>query len=127
MVTTNTLTKSFKDFALCLHNSELTCDDYSMDRHIKARIVFSRLYYACFHKALENYPSIRDSRQGQKHKRLIESLKRSDNPEDIAILPLIEKLQDLRVWADYEYNNTLYESAGVTAIGYIIYQINLQL
>ncbi|MCT7576435.1 hypothetical protein ACOTVZ_02810 [Aliarcobacter butzleri] len=117
----NTLTPIFKDFAECVNNSK----ECNSDPYIKARIVLSRLYYACFHKGLEDFSNIRNSSEGKKHQRLIEGLTASTKPEHKQLLNLILKLKDLRIWADYDYSDETYKNANPSNLGYYIYQICL--
>ena len=122
----NTLTDLFYEFSVCLNTDGLACNgSYTLNTHAKARILLSRLYYAVFHKVLEDFSHIRTSRQGQKHKRMIEALQASSNPDHRAILILVQKLQDLRIWADYEHTNTIYDSASPAGLGYYFYQMDL--
>lgn len=121
---TNTLTPLFKDFAECINATSLSCQDYNIDTYTKARIVFGRLYYACFHKGLEDFPSIRTSTKGKKHQRLIKALEDSTNPNHQGLYDLITKLNDLRIWADYDYTNDIYRNARPAGLGYYIYQAN---
>lgn len=123
----NNLTNLFKDFAVCLNQNGLNCDNYSLDTYAKARIILSRLYYACYHKSLEDFNSLRISTNGQKHKKLIQELKNSSLEKHKNMLPLIEKLQDLRIWADYDYTNNFYSSYRMSNLGYYIYQVEQQL
>lgn len=117
----NTLTPIFKDFAECVNSSK----ECNSDPYIKARIVLSRLYYACFHKGLEDFSDIRNSSEGKKHQRLIEALTASTKPEHKQLLKLILKLKDLRIWADYDYSDKIYKNANPSNLGYYIYQICL--
>ena len=127
MMYSNNLTDLFKDFAICLHKSGLECDSYKLDTYGKARIVLSRLYYACYHKGLEDFSTLRTSSVGQKHSKLIQELQDSNLEKHKQLLPLIQKLQDLRVWADYDQENNFYTNYSESNLGYYIYQVNLQL
>jgi len=122
-VHTNTLTDVFKDFATCINATELKCGEYSLGTYAKARIVLSRLYYACFHKGLEDFPRLRNSPQGKKHKDLIEALRNSTEVKHQELLPVIEILKDLRVWADYDHSNTFFQRSTITSLEYYIYQV----
>lgn len=124
MAHNNTLTNTFKDFAQCLNSSQIQCSDYKIDSFTKARIILSRLYYACFHKGLEYFESLRTSKSGNKHKRLKELLSSSKTPEHQALYNLICKLYDLRIWADYEYSNEIFTNAKPANIGYYMFQVN---
>lgn len=123
MATRNTLIDTFKDFAICLNKSSISCNNYSLGTIDKHRIVFSRLYYACFHKGLDYFPLLRSSTNGKKHKTLIDKLKASSDPVHMKLLPLIQKLHDLRVWADYNDDNQELKNFSNPNIAYYIYQI----
>jgi hypothetical protein len=127
MIHSITLTDLFKDFAKCLNKNGLQCSDYSISTHGQARIVLGRLYYACYHKGLEDFIDLRTSSTGKKHSELIKKLKASSLEKHKKLLPLIEKLQDLRVWADYEHDDTTYDNYPQSGLGYYIYQVNQQL
>ena len=127
MAYTNNLTDVFKDFAICLNKNGLECDEYKLDMYGKVRVVLSRLYYACYHKGLEDFSALRTSNVGQKHSKLIQKLKDSELEKHKKLLPLIEKLQDLRVWADYDQENNFYTNYPQSNIGYYIYQVNQHL
>ena len=116
----NTLTPIFKDFAECVNSSK----ECNSDPYIKARIVLSRLYYACFHKGLEDFSDIRNSSEDKKHQRLIEALTASTKPEHKQLLKLILKLKDLRIWADYNYIDEFYKNVKPSGVGYYIFQVN---
>ncbi|WP_066222629.1 hypothetical protein [Aliarcobacter cryaerophilus] len=116
----NTLSAIFKDFAECVNNSK----ECNQDAYLKARIVLSRLYYACFHKGLEDFSDLRNSTEGQKHKKLIKELTSSKKPEHQELLNLIIKLKDLRIWADYIHSDETYKSAKPAGTGYYIFQVN---
>lgn len=122
----NTLTTIFNDFAQCLNQTKIECESssYTMDPFTKARIILGRLYYACFHKGLEDFEILRNSRSGNKHKKLKEKLLDSSREDHQKLYELLLKLYDLRVWADYEYTNDIYQNATPANIGYYIFQIN---
>lgn len=127
MIHNNTLTDIFKEFAQCLNKTSLECTDntYKIDSYTKARIILGRLYYACFHKGLEDFSLIRTSTAGKKHIKLLEALEKSTKQEHKQLYSLISKLYDLRVWADYEYDNKIYTKANPSNLGYYIFQLNL--
>lgn len=124
MVHNNTLSNIFKDFAECLNIAKLECTNHNIDSFTKARIILSRLYYACFHKGLEYFESLRTSRVGGKHKKLKDLLSQSKIPEHQTLYSLICKLYDLRIWADYLYTNEFFTNAKPANIGYYMFQVN---
>lgn len=75
------------------------------DEEFFRRVLFNRLYYSLFHKYLELDDELRNSKV-KKHKAIKEKLKYSKN---IKFYLQFVKLQNLRIWADYRYDD--YEKA----------------
>lgn len=62
------------------------------------RIIFSRLYYALYHKFLQEDQEIRELSGPGQHAVMLEKLKRHDND----LYRVYAKLHSLRIWADYK-------------------------
>lgn len=62
------------------------------------RQFYSRLYYALYHKCLQQEPNLSQSETPNKHQ-IIENRLRSTND---VIYQLFRKLKSLRIWADYK-------------------------
>lgn len=75
------------------------------DEEFFRRVLFNRLYYSLFHKYLELDNELRSSSVKQ-HEAIKEKLKYSKN---IKFYLQFVKLQNLRIWADYRYDD--YEKA----------------
>ena len=75
------------------------------DEEFFRRVLFNRLYYSLFHKYLELDDELRNSNV-KKHEAIKEKLKYSKN---IKFYLQFVKLQNLRIWADYRYDD--YEKA----------------
>lgn len=122
---TNVLTPVFKDFAINLNSHDLKDTSYKLPTYTKYRIVISRLYYSLFHKALENFPSIRNDKEGKKHSRTLDALFSSADPNHKTMHTLLSELKDLREWADYDHDDSQFTKAFPNPnIGYYIYRVN---
>ena len=88
------LAKQFQKFADDLASEKINVEDKVLLR----RIIFSRYYYALFHKYFAIDPELANSTEGQKHKQIKEKLKKTNKK----FYNIFIKLQNLRIWADYK-------------------------
>ena len=72
---------------------------FSQDHDFFARQFFSRLYYALFHKCLEQNQELANSEASNKHEIIEKKLQQSNNDK---VYQLFKSLKFLRVWADYQ-------------------------
>jgi len=65
------------------------------------RIIFSRYYYALYHKYLAHDEKLSKSTASGKHETIIKKLKSSPQRDCKKLFQFFIKLKNLRVWADY--------------------------
>ncbi|MFZ2968878.1 MAG: hypothetical protein WA080_07480 [Sulfuricurvum sp.] len=65
------------------------------------RIIFSRFYYALYHKYLAHDSTLSNSTASGKHETISQKIK---NCKDDKLYQVFLKLKTLRVWADYSLN-----------------------
>ena len=67
------------------------------------RVRINRLYYALYHRIMEELPDLQVSTGGEKHKQIEERLARhASNEHTNRVYQHFRDLKTLRVWADYE-------------------------
>ncbi len=65
------------------------------------RIIFSRFYYALYHKYLAHDSALSSSTAANKHDTIVQKIQRCKDPK---LAQVFLKLKTLRVWADYSLN-----------------------
>jgi hypothetical protein len=65
------------------------------------RIIFSRFYYALYHKYLAHDSALSRSTGANKHDAIVQKIQRCN---DLKLAQVFLKLKALRVWADYRLN-----------------------
>ena len=96
---TNELYQDFNTFAYELFNKKDELNCIKNNDILLKRICFHKLYYALYHKLLPlaNVPE----RAPNKHQLLQDIIKQKRKD----LFPILKKMYDLRIWADYKYNN----------------------
>lgn len=72
----------------------------SLNKEQLSRAIFSRLYYALYHKYLAHDSTLKDAHYGKKHEIIQDSLSRDNYPHKIK--QIYKKMYKLRLWADYD-------------------------
>jgi uncharacterized membrane protein len=96
------LANQFNDFAYQLINHHLVVNDRIIsiqDEIFFKRIVFSRYYYALYHKYLEHNSTLSASSGTNIHSSIRNNIQ---NKGDAKLKQVFLKLRTLRTWADYE-------------------------
>lgn len=94
------LSKQFSAFSFELSNINLI----NINDETKTRAIINRLYYALFHRILPEIKELKNKSGSSQHDALYRALLiKAPNQE---ITNLFSKLKALRVWADYEINNS---------------------
>ena len=91
-------------FQLITHHSNIDDKVVSIkDEVFLRRIIFSRYYYALYHKYLEHDRVLSQNTGAGKHDVILQKIKRCEDPK---LLQVFSKLKTLRVWADYNLDDT---------------------
>lgn len=101
------LANKFNSFAYELLSNEINCKNCSSsisDDILFRRIIFSRYYYALYHKCLAYDDQLSQSTIAGKHQAIIEKIKKKN---DTKLIQTYLKLYNLRVWADYQLDNDI--------------------
>jgi len=96
------LANQFNDFAYQLINHHLVLNDRIIsiqDEIFLKRIIFSRYYYALYHKYLEHNSTLSASSGTNIHSSIRNNIQ---NKGDTKLKQVFLKLRTLRMWADYE-------------------------
>lgn len=67
------------------------------------RVIFNKYYYALYHKYLAYDNDLRNKSGSSKHDAIRTKIKNCGDPK---LLQVFEKLLALRIWADYEVDNS---------------------
>jgi len=100
------LANQFNDFSFQLikNHSNINNKVVSIkDEIFLRRIIFSRYYYALYHKYLEHDKSLSMSTGAGKHDAILQKIKSCRDPK---LLQVFSKLKTLRIWADYSLDDT---------------------
>jgi len=98
------LAKQFNAFAYELVTKHTLIDHETtslQNETLLRRIIFSRFYYALYHKYLAHDSALSISTGANKHDAIVQKLQRCD---DTKFRIVFLKLKALRVWADYSLN-----------------------
>jgi len=86
--------------AFSFNTSDLKIDDVTDETMLRIRI--GRLYYALYHRIIQELPDVQMSTSGNKHSQIESHLaKGASNDHTRRIYQLFKDLKALRVWADY--------------------------
>ena len=100
------LANQFNDFSFQLikNHSNINNKVVSIkDEIFLRRIIFSRYYYALYHKYLEHDKSLSMSTGAGKHDAILQKIKLCRDPK---LFQVFLKLKTLRIWADYSLDDT---------------------
>lgn len=95
------LANQFNEFAyqLVIKHTSINSDITSIQNEVfLRRLIFSRYYYALYHKYLAHDSSLSNSSGAGKHETIVQKIKNCKDPK---LTQVFSKLKTLRVWADY--------------------------
>lgn len=97
-----------KDYSIELNNFSYNfglanISTFSISEETHKRIIVSKLYYALYHRILEELPSIQNSDGSNKHETIENILSKQANKGALYLRlhQLFRDLKGFRVWADY--------------------------
>ena len=78
--------------------------DFSISEETNKRITISKLYYALYHRILEELPNLQTSKGSNKHESIEKILDKQccNGNFYVTLAELFKDLKELRVWADYQ-------------------------
>ncbi len=87
----------------------LSCDDFLISQESQKRVTISKMYYALYHRILEELPILQTSKGSNKHEAIEKILEKQCNKGSFytKLFELFRDLKSLRVWADYEALNSI--------------------
>lgn len=100
------LANQLNDFSFQLINHHSNINDKVIsiqDEIFLRRVIFSRYYYALYHKYLAHDRTLSMSTGAGKHEVILNKIKNCGDPKFYSIF---SKLRELRVWADYNLDDT---------------------
>jgi len=100
------LAKQFNTFAFEIvqkHSSINTNITSLQDDFLLKRVVFNKYYYALYHKYLQYDKELREKSGSSKHDAILKKLQKN---KDKQLFLTYKKLQNLRVWADYQLTDS---------------------
>ena len=100
------LANQFNNFSFELINNHSDINDKIVsiqDEVFLRRVIFSRYYYALYHKYLAHDKALRVSTGAGKHDIILRKVKNCGDPK---LFQTFSKLKALRVWADYNLDDT---------------------
>jgi len=87
--------------ALNVYSYELKVSDNTTN-DLVIRVKISRLYYALFHRIIQELPKLQASSAGSKHDQILRRLEASGNTNTQRVFQVFKDLKRLRELADYE-------------------------
>ncbi|MFA5233439.1 MAG: hypothetical protein WC390_03490 [Sulfurimonas sp.] len=99
------LAKEFNSFAFELVNNEINvkkCIESLSNDTLYRRVIFQKYYYALYHKYLAHESSLNTKSGTNMHETILTKIKACN---DDALYQTFSKLRDLRIWADYKFND----------------------
>ncbi|MCF6309949.1 MAG: hypothetical protein L3J19_05680 [Sulfurimonas sp.] len=118
-----TLANQFNSFAYELVNnhSKINKDITSVqDDTLLRRIVFSRYYYALYHKYLAHDKDLSSKSGPGLHETILTKVASCGDPK---LYQVYLKLRNLRIWADYQDNNKIALSVNLMTINADVYSV----
>ena len=119
------LANKFNTFAFELLNNEVdvkNCLNSLSDDILYRRVIFQKYYYALYHKYLAHDSSLNTKSGTNMHETILTKIKACN---DDALYQTFSKLRNLRIWADYKFNddNPTVMTINLTQINASVYNI----
>lgn len=118
-----TLANQFNTFAyeLVKNHSKVNIEITSIkDEILLRRIVFSRYYYALYHKYLAHDEDLSSKSGAGVHETILKKVNSCGDPK---LLQVYLKLRNLRIWADYKDTDTTALNVNLITINSDVYSV----